>query len=102
MNKQFKKCIREKKKDQEGNKKSCKHLKSSEESKNRELQICKGKNPHSEDQKNTKDEVITSRKGIANVFGEFYKKMFDDEIEDKTMRRGSDSEAKHNEEAKKH
>ena len=34
------------------------------------------------------------------MFGEFYKKMYDDEIEDKTMRGESDSEAKHKEEAK--
>ena len=33
------------------------------------------------------------------MFGEFYK-MYDDEIEDKTMRGESGSEAKHNEEAK--
>ena len=34
------------------------------------------------------------------MFGEFYKKMYDDEIEDKMMRGESDSEAKHNEDAK--
>ena len=34
-----------------------------------------------------KDEVITSRKGIANVFGEFWKKVYDDEIEDKNDER---------------
>ena len=34
------------------------------------------------------------------MFGEFHKKVYDDEIEDKTMRGESDSEAKHNEEAK--
>ena len=28
--------------------------------------------------KNEKGEIITSRKGIANVFGEFYKKLHDD------------------------
>ena len=28
--------------------------------------------------KKEKDETITSRKGIANVFGEFYKKLHDD------------------------
>ena len=28
--------------------------------------------------KNEKGEVITSREGIANVFGEFYKKFYDD------------------------
>ena len=89
VSKKIKKCIRDQK-NQEGNKKSCK--------KNREHQICKGKKLHSEE-KNTKDEVITSRRGISNVFRELSKKVYDDEIEDKTMRGESDSEAKHNEEA---
>ena len=32
--------------------------------------------------KNESGEVITSRKGIANVFGEFYKKLYDDNEQD--------------------
>ena len=76
LSKKIKKCIREKKRSRR-QQKSCKHLKGSKESKNREHQICKEKNPHSDDQKDTKDEVTTSRKGIANVFGEFYKKVYD-------------------------
>ena len=48
VSKKIKKCIRDQK-NHEGNKKSWKHLKSSKESKNRERQICKGKNPHSEE-----------------------------------------------------
>ena len=34
--------------------------------------------------KNEKGEIITSRKGIANVFGEFYKKNLDDNEQDET------------------
>ena len=32
--------------------------------------------------KNERGEIITSRKGIANVFGEFYKKLYDDYEQD--------------------
>ena len=32
--------------------------------------------------KNDKGEIITSRKGIANVFGEFYRKLYDDNEQD--------------------
>ena len=32
--------------------------------------------------KNESGEIITSRKGIANVFGEFYKKLYDDSEQD--------------------
>ena len=32
--------------------------------------------------KNERGEIITSRKGIANVFGEFYKKFYDDNEQD--------------------
>ena len=32
--------------------------------------------------KNERGEIITSRKGIANVFGEFYIKMYDDYEQD--------------------
>ena len=32
--------------------------------------------------KNESGEIITSRKGIANVFGEFYKKLYDDNEQD--------------------
>ena len=32
--------------------------------------------------KNERGEIITSRKGIANVFGEFYKKLHDDNEQD--------------------
>ena len=32
--------------------------------------------------KNEQGEIITSRKGIANVFGEFYKKLYDDNEQD--------------------
>ena len=32
--------------------------------------------------KNERGEIITSRKGIANVFGEFYKKHYDDNEQD--------------------
>ena len=32
--------------------------------------------------KNEQGEIITSRKGIANVFGEFYKKIYDDNEQD--------------------
>ena len=32
--------------------------------------------------KNERGEIITSRKGIANVFGEFYKKLYDDNEQD--------------------
>ena len=34
--------------------------------------------------KNEKGEIITSRKGIANVFGEFYKKIYDDHEHEET------------------
>ena len=34
--------------------------------------------------KNERGENITSRKGIANVFGEFYKKLYDDNEQDET------------------
>ena len=34
--------------------------------------------------KNQKGEIITSRKGIANVFGEFYKKLYDDNEQEET------------------
>ena len=37
---------------------------------------------------------------LAHAFGEFFKKLYDDQIEDKTTRGESDSEVKHNEEAK--
>ena len=32
--------------------------------------------------KNGRGEIITSRKGIANVFGEFYKKLYEDNEQD--------------------
>ena len=32
--------------------------------------------------KNERGETITSRQGIANVFGEFYKKLYDDHEQD--------------------
>ena len=32
--------------------------------------------------KNERGEITTSRKGIANVFGEFYKKLYDDNEQD--------------------
>ena len=32
--------------------------------------------------KNERGEIITSRKGIANVFGEFYKKLYHDNEQD--------------------
>ena len=32
--------------------------------------------------KNERGEIITSREGIANVFGEFYKKLYDDNEHD--------------------
>ena len=51
VSKKIKKCIREKKKDQEDKNKSCKHLKSSKESINREHQVCKEKNLHSEEKR---------------------------------------------------
>ena len=35
--------------------------------------------------KNEKGEIITSRKGIANVFGEFYKKRYDDNEQEETQ-----------------
>ena len=34
--------------------------------------------------KNEKGEIITSRKRIANVFGEFYKKVYDDSEQDES------------------
>ena len=34
--------------------------------------------------KNENGEIITSRKGIANVFGEFYKKIYDDNGQDES------------------
>ena len=34
--------------------------------------------------KNERGEIIASRKGIANVFGEFYKKLYDDNEQDET------------------
>ena len=39
---------------------------------------------YSSPRKNEKGEVITSKKGIANVFGEFYKKLYDDDKYDET------------------
>ena len=32
--------------------------------------------------KNEREQIITSRKGIAKVFGEFYKKLYDDNEQD--------------------
>ena len=42
--------------------------------------------------KNEKREIITSRKGIANVFGEFYKKLYDDNEQDKSEQEIGDNE----------
>ena len=36
--------------------------------------------------KNEQREIMTSRKGIANVFGEFYKKIYDDTEQDESER----------------
>ena len=36
--------------------------------------------------KNEQGEIITSRKGIANVFGDFYKKLYDDNEQDESER----------------
>ena len=42
--------------------------------------------------KNEKGEVITSRKGIANVFGEFYKKLYDDNVQEETEQENGENE----------
>ena len=45
--------------------------------------------------KNEQGEIITSRKGIANVFGEFFKEFFDDTEQDESEReiRGNGNES---------
>ena len=42
--------------------------------------------------KNEKGEVITSRKGIANVFGEFYKQFYDDQEHEETEQENEENE----------
>ena len=42
------------------------------------------KSTHHKDKKNEKGECSTSRKGIADVFGEFYKKLYEDKEEDES------------------
>ena len=37
-------------------------------------------------------EIITSRKGIANVFGEFYKKLYDDNEQDEAEQETGENE----------
>ena len=75
-----KKCIRDKK-----NKKARKkneYWKSSKEPRTYRASYLRGKG-HSKI-KNEIGEVITSRKGIANVFGEFYSKLYaDDQCDEK-------------------
>ena len=54
-------------------------------------QICKKKSTHHQD-KNEKGEFITSRKGIANVFGEFHKKLYDDQEHEETQQEHEENE----------
>ena len=42
--------------------------------------------------KNEKGEVITSLKGIANVFGEFYTKLYDDNVQEETEQEDGENE----------
>ena len=42
--------------------------------------------------KNEKGEVVTSRKGIANVFGEFHKKLYDDQEHEETEQEHEENE----------
>ena len=42
--------------------------------------------------KNEKGGVITSRKGIANVFGEFYKQFYDDQEHEETEKENEENE----------
>ena len=42
--------------------------------------------------KNEKGEIITSRKGIANVFGEFYKQIYDDNEQEETEQEFGENE----------
>ena len=42
--------------------------------------------------KNEKGEVITSRKGIANVFGEFYTKLYDENVQEETEQENGENE----------
>ena len=43
---------------------------------------------------NEKGEIITSRKGIANVFGEFFRQLFDDQDEEAEMEHDKDKTEK--------
>ena len=45
--------------------------------------------------KNEKGEIITSRTGIVNVFGEFYKNIFDDKEEDESEEEIGENEKQH-------
>ena len=47
--------------------------------------------------KNEKGEVITSRKGIANVFGEFYSKLYDEDQNDGTEMESDKNETENDE-----
>ena len=47
--------------------------------------------------KNEKGEVITSRKGIANVFGEFYSKLYDEDQHDETEMESDKNETENDE-----
>ena len=51
--------------------------------------------------KNEKGEVITSRKGIANVFGEFYSKLHDEDQHDETEMESDKNETENEEITKK-
>ena len=53
--------------------------------------ICKEKSAHHQD-KERKGKTITSRKGIANVFGEIYKKLNDDNEQEETEREIGENE----------
>ena len=48
--------------------------------------------------KNEKGEVITSRKGIASAFGEFYSKLYDDEQHEGTELESNNNETENNKE----
>ena len=89
------KCIRDKirTKRQEKIQRTLEDLKRNQE--HTRHQICKKKDTHHQD-KNGKGEVITSRKGIANVFGEFYSKLSDDDKFDETEMESDKNETENN------
>ena len=92
VSKKIKKCIRDKKRSERLGK-SKKILKSSKGQKNANIKSAKRRILIPKI-KNMTGEVITSRKGIADVFGEFYGKLYDDDCDDKMRTEAESNEKK--------